>query len=175
MRGLYGIPLRGLKEGIHLYDFKIDSNFFASFEKSEIHEAMLEAAVTLLKRSAHMEIRVEISGTVILTCDRCLELYTERLNSDDRVLLKYGDHREELDDEVIIIPYDESEFYLDQLIYEFAHLALPLKKTHHDDENGNSTCNPEMLEKLSRHMVKGPEDNNDPRWQELEKLKNINN
>ncbi|MFO7853555.1 MAG: YceD family protein [Bacteroidota bacterium] len=174
MTGFYRIPLTGLKEGNHLYYFKIGGDFFSHFEKSEIHESELEAVVSLFKRPAHMEIGIKISGTVRLTCDRCLDLYTQDLNTDDSVLLKFGEQWEEVDDEVIIIPYDENEFVLDQLFYEFAHLGLPLKKVHPDDEYGNSTCNPEMLEKLEEHLVHGDEDH-DPRWAELEKLKNTNN
>jgi len=175
MRGLYSIALRGLKEGSHLYDFKIDSDFFASFEKSEIHEASLEVVVNLVKRSSHLEMKIVISGTVSLTCDRCLELYAQEIITEDKVLIKFGDQWEEADDEVIVMPDGENEIILDQLFYEFAHLGLPLKKIHPDDKNGKSSCNPEMLAKLSQHMVRKEERNNDLYREELEKLRNINN
>lgn len=175
MRGIYSLPLKGLKEGNHLYDFEIDSKFFASFEKSEIHEAGLKAVVSLVKRSAHLEINIEITGTVRLVCDRCLDLYDQPLDTGGRILVKYGDHWEEVDDEVIMVPYDENEFVLDQLFYEFSHLGLPLKKMHPDDEQGNSTCNPEMLMKLDQHLIDDKVKGIDPRWKELEKLGNINN
>jgi uncharacterized protein len=174
MQSIYSIPLKGLKEGNHLYDFKIDSNFFASFEKSEIHEAELKADISLNKSSSHIELRIKITGTVLLVCDRCLDPYTQELNTENRILIKYGEKWEEVDDEVITIPFGENEFKLDQLIYEFAHLGLPLKKIHPDDENGNSTCNPEMLGKLKQHLVDG-DGSIDPRWKELEQLKKNNN
>ncbi|MBN1387136.1 MAG: DUF177 domain-containing protein [Bacteroidales bacterium] len=174
MQSIFSIPLKGLKEGNHLYDFKIDSNFFASFEKSEIHEAELKAVVSLNKSPSHIELRIEITGTVILICDRCLDPYTQGISTDNRILVKFGEKWEEVDDEVIIIPFGESEFELDQLIYEFAHLGLPLKKMHPDDEFGNSTCNPDMLSKLKQHLV-NRSGNVDPRWKELEQLRNINN
>ncbi|MEE4214578.1 MAG: DUF177 domain-containing protein [Bacteroidales bacterium] len=175
MRGLYSIPLRGLKEGSHLFDFNIDSKLFANYEKSEIHEAALTATVTVLRHSSHIEMKIVISGTVSLTCDRCLELYTQEVSTDDSVLVKFGDQWEEVDDEVLIMPGGENEFMLDQLFYEFAHLGLPLKKVHPDDENGRSTCNPEMLEKLNQHMVKESKGKNGPYVEEFAKLKNINN
>lgn len=175
MRAIYSIPLRGLKEGSHLYDFKIDSRFFDNFEKSEIHEAVLEALVRLVKRSSHIEMKIVITGTVSLTCDRCLDLYTQEISTSDTILVKYGDHWEEVDDEVIIIPHGETEFILDQLFYEFTHLGLPLKKMHPDDENGKSTCNPEMLERLKQHLVRDHGKNSEPYREELEKLKNIDN
>ncbi|HCC71384.1 MAG TPA: hypothetical protein DEQ09_09585 [Bacteroidales bacterium] len=175
MKGIYSIPLKGLKEGNHLYDFEIDSTFFATFERSEIHEAELKAEVKLVKRSAHMEIKVEITGRVTLVCDRCLDLYTQEIHTSDSMLVKFGEQWEEVDDQVIMIAHGETEFILDQLLYEFAHLGLPLKKMHPDDENGNSTCNPEMLEKLNQHLVQREDNDVDPRWKELEKLRNINN
>lgn len=174
MQGIYSIPLTGLKEGNHLYDFKIDSNFFASFEKSEIHEAELDVICNLIKCSSHMEITIKITGTVSLICDRCLDLYIQEFSTDNTILVKHGEQWEGVDDEVIMIPCGESEFKLDQLIYEFAHLGLPLKKMHPDDEYGNSTCNPAMLKKLEQHLT-GEGRISDPRWAELEKLKNINN
>jgi len=175
MRGIYSIPLKGLKEGNHLYDFEIDSKFFASFEKSEIHEAGLKAKVSLFKRSAHMEVNIVITGSVRLVCDRCLDLYDQDLNTGNHVLVRFGDQWDEVDDEVITVSHDESELVLDQLFYEFSHLGLPLKKIHPDDKNGNSSCNPEMLRKLEQHLVKGRAEKVDPRWKELEKLGNINN
>ncbi len=174
MQSMYSIPLKGLKEGNHLYDFKIDSNFFASFEKSEIHEAELMAVASLYKSSSHMELVIKITGSVILVCDRCLDPYTQEISTEDRILIKFGEQWEEVNDEVIIVPFEESEFKLDQLIYEFVHLGLPLKKMHPDDDHGNSTCNPDMLKKLEKHLSHG-EGNGDPRWRELEQLKNINN
>lgn len=175
MRGLHRIALRGLKEGSHLFDFKIDSKFFASFEKSEIHEAELTATVSVLRHSSHIEMKIVIEGCVSLTCDRCLELYSQPISTDDSIIIKFGDHWEEVDDEVIVIPQGENEFVLDQLFYEFAHLGLPLKKVHPDDENGRSTCNPEMLDKLKQYMVKDSKSRNEPYVEEFAKLKNINN
>lgn len=175
MRGLHRIALRGLKEGDHLFDFKIDSKFFALFEKSEIHEAELTATVRVLRHSSHMEMKIMMEGCVSLTCDRCLEPYSQQISTDDSIIIKFGDHFEEVDDEVIIMPRGENEFVLDQLFYEFAHLGLPLKKVHPDDENGNSTCNPEMLKKLNQHMVRDSKSQNEPYVEEFAKLKNINN
>jgi uncharacterized metal-binding protein YceD (DUF177 family) len=175
MRGLHRIALRGLKEGSHLFDFKIDSKFFDLFEKSVIHEAALTATVRVIKHSSYIEMKIVIDGTVSLTCDRCLELYSQELSTDDSLIIKFGDQWEEVDDEVIIMPRGENEFVLDQLIYEFAHLGLPLKKVHPDDENGKSTCDPEMLERLNQLMVKESKSKNGPYVEEFAKLKNINN
>jgi len=44
---------------------------------------------------------------------------------------------------------------------------------HPDDENGKSTCDPEMLSKLNEYIVSG-EKGSDPRWNDLKKLMNNN-
>ena len=60
-----------------------------------------------------------------------------------------------------------------QHIYEYIQLALPIKRVHTDDSEGNSTCDPEMLKKLNEFIVE-EENNTDPRWDELRKLINDN-
>jgi len=55
------------------------------------------------------------------------------------------------------------------LIYEFVCLAIPIKKIHPDDENGNTTCDPEMIEKLDKYVVREGEENSTV-WNDLKKL-----
>ncbi len=170
MSGLYDIPLSGLKEGSHLYDFDIDRDFFGSYDRSEIKECDIKIRAILVKRSAHMELTIAIGGRVMIACDRCLEDYWQEIESKDTLLIKYGDQWEEVDDEVVMIPYGENSFELSQFIYEFAHLALPMQRIHPDNKNGESSCDPIMMEKLNEHLPER-DDNIDPRWKELGKLK----
>ena len=56
-------------------------------------------------------------------------------------------------------------------IYETICLALPHRIVHPDDENGNSTCNPEVLKKLeSMSQTEKPQEI-DERWAALKDLK----
>jgi uncharacterized protein len=170
MSGFYDIPLSGLKEGSHIYDFDADRDFFEGIDETEIRECDLKIRTILVKRSAHMELTVALEGRVMITCDRCLEDYWQEVESKNVLLIKYGDQWDEVDDEVVMIPNGESSFDMSQFIYEFTHLALPVQRIHPDDENGESTCDPVMLEKLMDHLPDS-EDNIDPRWKELGKLK----
>jgi len=170
MSGFYDIPLSGLKEGSHTYDFEVGREFFDGYEETEIKESELKIKAILIKRSAHMELKLALEGRVLIECDRCLENYWQELESESKLLIKYGDQWEELDDEVVMIPHGESRFNLSQFIYEFAHLALPIQRVHPDNEKGESTCDPFMMGKLMDHGEES-EDNTDPRWKELGKLK----
>ena len=84
-------------------------------------------------------------------------------------------HEEYGDPDILILPIDEHELDLQQHLYEFICLALPIKRIHPDDKSGNSTCDPDMLKRLKELIIEDENENeNDPRWDELKKLMNNN-
>ncbi len=173
MSGLFIIPLSGLKEGGHSYNFEIGDAFFELFEGSEITRGDLNAVIDLDKRFTHMDLRFSIKGSVMINCDRCLEPFSQSLLCENRLLIKTGKNWDENDPDILTIPADEHELDVKQYIYEFIHLALPIKRTHPLDKKGKSTCDPEMLKKINEHTV-NYETDSDPRWEELRKLMNNN-
>jgi len=173
MSGSYTIPLSGLKEGHHTIDFEIDKKFFEQFEESEVKEGSLIANVEVDKRSTHLDMIIRISGSVRISCDRCLEPFLQPIQSENRLLVKFGKSIDDIDPDIISVPADEHELDLQQHIYEFIMLALPIKRVHPPDKKGNSTCDPVMLKKLEELIIE-EEKVNDPRWDELKKLMNDN-
>ncbi len=173
MSDTYTIPLSGLKEGRHLFDFEINNKFFEQFEDSEIKEGSLNANIILDKRPTHLDLLISISGSVRICCDRCLEMFSHPVESNNRLLVKYGRNEQGNDPDLLILQFEQYELDMSQYIYEYIYLALPIKRVHPNDKYGNSTCDPEMLEKLKEHMV-DEETETDPRWEELRKLMNDN-
>ena len=172
MSGLFSIPLSGLKEGRHLYDFEIGNDFFEDFEESEVKEGTLSVSIVLEKRSSHFDFTFKISGKVRVCCDRCLELFYHPVECENKLLVRYGSEWDESDPDMITVPVDESELDVRQYIYEFIQLAMPIQKIH-PGGGGVNDCNPEMIEKLKQHIV-NEEKAVDPRWDELKKLINNN-
>ena len=173
MSGSYTIGVSGLKEGRHTFDFEIDNKFFESFEESEIKEGSLSAIIEIEKRSSHIDLFIRISGKVKVCCDRCLGMFFYPVESENRLLVKFGKKIEESDPDIVSLTADDHEIDLEQHLYEFIHLALPIRRVHPDDRKGNSTCDPVMLKKLNELIVE-EENKNDPRWEELKKLMNDN-
>jgi uncharacterized protein len=169
----YTIGISGLREGRHTIDFEIDNRFFESFEESEVREGSLVVIVELEKRASHADMSIRISGEVKVCCDRCLEMFFYPVECENRLLIKFGKKIEEGDPDIVSLSADENELDLRQNFYEYIHLALPIRKVHPDDQKGNSTCDPVMLEKLKEHIVE-VENENDPRWDELKRLMNDN-
>jgi uncharacterized protein len=170
MSGLYSIPLAGLREGRYTYDFNLGDDFFEAFEESEIKKGALRAEVTLDKRGTLLELKILINGVAEVMCDRCLEFFPLTISSFNRLIIKQGEEWDDSDPEMITMPTDEYHIDLGQYFYEYIHLALPIQRIHPADENGRSTCDPEMLKKIQEHVIDDKK-STDPRWDGLKKLK----
>jgi uncharacterized metal-binding protein YceD (DUF177 family) len=173
MSGLFTVPVGGLKEGQHTFSFEINKEFFDQFEDSEVREGMLQATIEADKRSSHIDLSIRILGAVSISCDRCLGLISHPVDCINRLLVKFARTHDESDPDIITMPVDENELDMKQYFYEYILLALPIKRVHPDDKNGNSTCDPDMLKKLKEHII-SEEVESDPRWDELKKLINNN-
>ena len=57
-------------------------------------------------------------------------------------------------------------------MYEFVSLSFPIRHVHPDDEIGNSSCDPGMIDKLNDFNISktNEEGNTDSRWDSLKKL-----
>ncbi len=173
MSGSIIIPLGGLKEGLHIFDFEINKEFFEQFEESEIKEGSLTAHIELERRKTHLDLLIKIRGNVNICCDRCLEIFPQPVESENRLLVKFGKEEGETDPDILFLAADEHELDMKQHIYDYIALSIPIKRVHPDDANGESTCDPDMLKRLKEHMV-DEEPVTDPRWDELKKLMNDN-
>ena len=173
MSGSYTILLSGLKEGHHTIDFEIDKEFFEQIEESEVKEGSLIANIEMDKRSSHLDMIIRVSGSVRISCDRCLEIFSQPVSSENRLLVKFGEKIEDIDPDILSVPTDDYKLDLQQQIYEFIMLAMPIKRVHPADKKGKRTCDPVMLKKLEELIIE-EEKTNDPRWDELKKLMNDN-
>lgn len=174
MSRTYTIPISGIKEGRHTIDFEIDNKFFEKFEGSEVKEGSLVANIVMEKRSTHLDLTIRITGNVRICCDRCLEMFFHPVDSENRLLVKFGKNNEDIDPDILYLPFGENELELQQHLYEFILLALPIRRIHPNDSDGNSTCDPAMLKKLDELRAEDEESESDPRWDELKKLMNNN-
>lgn len=165
----YNIAFKGLSLGKHVFEFVIDDKFLKEFDGGVVEEGSVNVRVTLEKQSSLMTFWFDIKGTVRVQCDRCLEMYDQPVQSKERVFVRLGERENVEGDDLIWVSTNDYQFNIAQLIYEFICLAVPYKKVHPDDENGNSTCDPEMIEKLNKYIVREDEVEN-PVWKDLKKL-----
>jgi uncharacterized metal-binding protein YceD (DUF177 family) len=172
----YTIPFVGLKIGKHQFEYEIDNSFFELFDFQEFNAADVKVDLLLSKKANMLELDFEVQGKVNLDCDLTLEPYDQEIENELRIVVKFGDDYEEVNEELLILPHGEFEVEIQQYIYEAIVLALPAKRIHPGVEDG--TLDSEMLNKLQelkpqtsdqREETKD-EDEIDPRWEKLKGL-----
>lgn len=163
----FEIDIAKLPNGQHNYSYKIDDKFFELFEYSLVNQGDLKVDLDLVKKTSFIELHYKISGTVQLTCDRSLDKYDHQIAVENKVILKYGEEEMELTDEIEIIPFNAQTINAARHIYEFITVAIPMKKLHpryKDDQPGSQII-------YSSSDTEDDDQDIDPRWSELKKLK----
>lgn len=165
------IPFSGLKEGKHQFDFDVDKTFFEQFEKSIIEDAEMHIKIDFEKKPDLFNLTIEFYGTVHSNCDRCNEAVDIHIKGDEFLIVKFGEEEFNNSDEIKLIPYSEYELNLNKEVYEFIHLHLPTRIVHQE----KSECNQEAISKLEELSSKKENEETDPRWAALSKLKKESN
>jgi uncharacterized protein len=171
----YDLEFKGLREGLHQFEYTIEDKFFEHFEQKLVTVGNLVVKVQLLKRSTFLKLDFHIEGWVELICDRCLEKYRQFLEYEDEIFVKSGDNEKVDDDKVIWVTVGEHSVNIAQLIYEFIIISIPLKHVHPDDDNGLSGCDIEMIREIEKYTYNNKKyKETDPRWAVLKKIGNNN-
>lgn len=167
----YVIEFGSLPLGKHEFEFEADDAFFQRFENSIIQHGHMDVLVTMEKKPNMLLLDFTLQGEVLVTCDRCLDDLGLQLEGYSELIVKLGDHAEEESEDIIVIPSTEHRLDVSHLIYEYTSVMIPMRNVHPDDENGVSTCNPEILREIEKRQPTDSVSESDPRW---EMLKNIN-
>jgi uncharacterized metal-binding protein YceD (DUF177 family) len=163
----YTIQFVGLELGNHQFEFEVNDSFFEHFEFSQIQHGQIHVTVDLEKMERMMILNIGIEGEALVSCDRCTNEFSFPISDTQRLIVKLGAEYMEESEDVVVIPETEYKFDLSTYIYEFIHLALPARLLHPDDEDGNSTCDPDILRLLETLTST---ETLDPRWEALKKL-----
>ena len=157
------IPLNGLAAGENHFSWHAGKEFFEAFENAEILDADLDVSVTVEKSGRYVGVDCEIDGSVMVSCDRCMEDLQMPIGADIMLSVKFGeeessDDHQEGEREIVYVPEGDAEMDLSQIIYDYVCLALPMQR-HHDDGD----CNPEAMRYLTAgEPVKVEGDVNNP-------------
>lgn len=139
----YSIAFKGLKPGVYTYDFKVDNTLFEAFESPEIKRGACDVRVELRRLESMLDMQVAIAGSVVVSCDRCLEDCEIPVAFDGNLVVKFAPEPREYDGEVMWLTPADDWVDLAQYIYESIVLSLPYQRVH--PEGG---CNPEMLSRF---------------------------
>lgn len=174
----YDIAFVGLKPGIHEYNYEVNDKFFEAFQQQDFTDCHAQVKLFLDKKSSFMLLKFEIGGSLMVNCDRCNNDLRLELWDEFHITVKIVEEPElmndqEEDPDVYYISRGESHVNVENWIYEFINLSIPMHKTC--NANGGQ-CNEEalkMLDKLEGEPPVSPQVN--PIWKGLEKFKNKEN
>ena len=170
------IAFVGLKPGIHEFTYEVEDTFFADVETKEFANCSAVVKLQVDKKSSFLLLKFEVGGRADVVCDRCGNQLTKDLWDEFNMLVKMVDNPEEMnhqeeDPDVFYISKTESHLYLNDWIFEFVSLSVPVQKLCSAEELGGPKCNREVLEKLREMEANEDANNANAIWKGLEKFK----
>jgi uncharacterized metal-binding protein YceD (DUF177 family) len=181
---LYNISLKNLSEGVHTFEYELDRKFFDAIDSEEVRKGDVKVMVGVRKTSSIFEFNFDLKGVIRVPCTRCLDNMNLDVDTQSRLIVKFGKEYSEESDEIVIIPEEDGEINIAWFLYEFIALTIPIKHVHPPGE-----CNRVVSTKLRKHRAVSADDadddgdiadddfpdeeesqDNDPRWDALKGL-----
>lgn len=164
----YRIAFKGLKNGIHHFEFTADDSFFKSFEGSSIEKGEVDVKLELEKSDSMMVAHFSGNGSFVAACDRCLSTIDIPLTFSTQVIFQFDENERDEDD---IIYFDPKRNFLDvkEVLYELIHVNRPIRNIRDCRSENSKYCDLKALEKLEGRAdrLTGEDDI----WGELRELK----
>ena len=154
---LYTIDLKNLTPGTHDFEYLLENKFFVDIDGNEVQKGHVHVQLTVKKSSMAFELNFQIVGMVIIPCDRCLDDMELPIETQDKLIVKFGKEYAEESDEIVIVPEEEGTINVAWFIYESIALAIPIKHVH-----AAGKCNKAMAAKLRQHTAISRDDLAEP-------------
>ena len=146
----YRVDFRNIAQAeVRKYEYLLDNKFFIDIDGPEVQKGKVNVTLTVTHKISSFELLFHITGSVYVSCDRCLDDMEIPVETDNRLIVKLGKEYAEESDEVLVISEDEGTLNLAWFVYEFVALAIPMKHVH-----APGKCNRTMTSKLKKHSVK---------------------
>ncbi len=174
----FEIAFVGLKPGTHLFDYEVNDSFFESYGIQDFTNCNAKIKLSLDKNNGFLQLHFDVSGFVNVDCDRCGNALTKTLWDEFNIIVKLVDDAEimnnqEEDPDIFYINKSESHITVNDWIFEFVTLSVPLQKMCEEDVDGKSLCNPQVIEKLK--LMEASVEKVNPLWKGLAKIEGLDN
>ncbi|MEQ9305873.1 MAG: DUF177 domain-containing protein [Marinoscillum sp.] len=166
----FQIDIFNLSHKLHEFEFKIDDRLFSLYEHSLIEKGKGTCKLQIDRSETMMTLHFTIEVKIELTCDRSLDQFDYPVETDENLIIKFGEDNYALSEEVVVIKQDTSSINVAEYIYEFIMLAVPMKKLHPRYEDTEEE-QPELIYTSQEEEPEEKSDEIDPRWEALKNLK----
>ena len=168
----FKLRIAGISLGNHKFSAVCDKEFFEISGITELQDGALHVDIEMEKNETMMNLFFHFKGNLIAPCDRCLDPVSFPMDFTEQLVVNFVSLVEEENQDDAVWMVNENEYELDvfHFVYETIRLALPIQIMHPDDEEGNSSCNSEILKQLEA-LTQKEEQEVDPRWSALKNIK----
>jgi len=150
----YRIDFRNIAQAeVQTHEYLLENKFFIDIDGPEVQKGKVNVTLNLSHKAASFELLFHITGSVYVSCDRCLDDMEIPVETDNRLFIKLGKEYAEESDEILVISEDDGTLNLAWFLYEFVALAIPMKHVHPPGK-----CNRTMTTKLKKHSAKRSDD-----------------
>ena len=164
----YDLKFGQLKPGIHEFSYDIGKSFFTESEDGLIQDGELSVLLKLERSESHLNLDFGVNGFVRCSCDICLSDLRYPVKSENTVHVKITDSSKAPDDpDVIFVPVNEYKINLYQHLYDFIHLALPMRRVCEDSLNRDG------CDEVALNAIEGKESRTLEQHPEMEKLRDL--
>jgi len=175
----FEIAFVGLKPGIHEFTYEIMDRFFDEFQQQDFKNCNVHIKLSLDKKNGFMLLKFELGGKLEVICDRCNSILPIDIWDEFNIIVKMVEEPElmneqEEDPDVYYISRGESHLSVENWIYEFINLSIPMHKTCNFENMDGPYCNKEAKDMLKK-MESDEERTANPIWKGLEKFKDLEN
>lgn len=152
----YNVDLKKFTLGVHEIEYILDNKFFQNIDGPEVQKGKVKVSCTVKSSNSVFDMTFRLEGIAIVPCDRCLDDMEIPIETQSRLVVKFGKDYAEESDEIVIIPEEEGAINLAWFLYEFVALTIPMKHVHPPGK-----CNKTMSSKLKKHSARSVDDEDD--------------
>lgn len=149
----FQISLVGLSNGLHTYNFEIEDDFFEHFENESLKGDRFQVRIDLDKLPSMFIMKFEIAGSIQTTCDRCMAEIALPIQGNHKLIVK-SEEGESNDPNVEYIAPEAMHINVDQMIYEFILMSLPMVNVYDCESESPRPCDEIALATLEEASAK---------------------
>ena len=165
----FEISIFNLSNKVHEYRFPINETLIGLFEQSIAERGEGNCEVTLTRSETMMTLHFNLKARVELICDISVKPFWHDIAVEKDIMVKFGEEKAELSEDVIVIPWDTQFFNVAEYIYQFLLLSIPMKRIHPDIKDEER---PDIVySSTEREQEEKRDEAIDPRWAALKHLK----
>jgi len=162
----FELHFKKLAQGEHKFSYHLDTEFFLGNGMNLVDGGEVNVLLTVDKTNTQLDLLFQIDGELFVTCDNCLSHLIYPINGESRVYVRFAEKSDFTDDEILYVHFDEYKLDLQEMLYDFALLQLPMRKLCTDSSN-RETCEESTTDRMNENT------SNTEVHPELEKLKRL--